>query len=264
MREAIFEGKTEEETLLKASSELGVNISDMKYEVLEVETGLFGLFGKSVKIRVRVQDEASSFVYRKGVEPELGPACDAAPAIHHELPVKGPAALDALRGVLTRMDVEAEVKLTETDESVLLNIETQDHDSVIGRDGEVLAALQFIVNKMINRFPEDRKLIVLDAEGFRDRREVELGEMARGLADKAVAAHKVVRLSPMSAQDRRLVHMALKGRTGLTTRSEGEGNFRCLLIVPDGVKERPRDRGGRGGPEGGRGPRRDWDRGRNA
>ncbi|MBM4396660.1 MAG: Jag N-terminal domain-containing protein [Deltaproteobacteria bacterium] len=286
MREAIFEGKDEEEALLKASTELGVNIRDMTYEVVEVETGLFGLFGKSVKVRVRVADEPQQFVLREGVEPDAMRAslgrqtreeADEPPprrAVPREPVVKGPEARDALAGVLLRMGIAAEVTLKEDDESVGLNVHSDDQASVVGRDGETLAALQFIVNKMVNRFPESRKLVTIDAEGFRDRREEELTKLAISLAEKAIAAGKAVRLSPMNAVDRRFVHVALKGRPGITTRSEGEGAFRCLLIVPDGVRERPRDpepprdRGprefgpreggwGRGGDgRGGRGPRR--------
>lgn len=283
MREAIFEGKSEEEALLKASDELGVNISEMSYEVLEVETGLFGLFGKSVKIRVRVADEPAPIVLRKGIEPLPGgedrPSriferervrgddrpVEAPKAPREPAPVKGPEAVDALRGILDRMEVQAELSMTENDEQVLINIRSEDRESVIGRDGEVLAALQFIVNKMVNRFPESRKLVVLDAEGFRDRREEELSEMARRLGDKAIETGKVIRLSPMTAQDRRLVHLALKGRPGLTTRSDGQGAFRCLLVIPDGVRERP-SAGRRDREDGSRGPdpRRDRGPGRTA
>ena len=269
MREAIFEGKSEEEALLKASEELGCNIAEMTYEVIDVETGLFGLFGKLVKMRVRAPDQSGRIVYREGLPPTQDRAVDRVASIKNpdlaapmpveapvppppdrELPVdtmKGPDALKALRGLLEHMDVSADIRLSENEEGILLSIDTADQETVIGRDGEVLAALQFLVNKIVNRYPEGRKLVVLDSEGFRNRREVELGKLAHDLGNKAIETNKVVRLSPMNAQDRRLVHLALKDFPGLSTRSEGEGSFRCLLIVPDGVRERrPR----RDGPQG--------------
>jgi spoIIIJ-associated protein len=251
MREAEFEGKSVEEALLKASSELGVIISDMTYEVLESDSGTFGLFGGSVRVRVRVPDHAAELAFRKEYVPGPGdtglaegmkaadeararadaePPVPAAPLVD---PDKAPRALEVLQGLLEKLDVEAEVTLDETDEQILLNIRTEDRETVIGRDGEVLSALQFLVNKIVNRFPEGRKLVVLDAEGFRDRREESLGALARQMGEKALSTGRIVRLTPMNPQDRRLVHMALREHPGLTTRSEGEGNYRCLLIVPN-------------------------------
>lgn len=273
MREEVFEGKSEEEALLKASEVLGVNISDMQYEVLEQETGLFGLFRKSVKVRVRVPDEVHGIVYRDPAaapdhagasherdlartvaEDAVGEGPEPAGSVGAAMVRKGPDAEAALRGILERMGVDAEVTCDEDGEAIRLNIATGERDVVIGRDGEVLSALQFVLNKIVNRFPEGRKRIVLDAEGFRDRRTEELTRMAERLADKAVQTGRVIRLAAMSAQDRRVVHMALKDRPGLTTRSEGEGLFRCLMIVPTGAARG--DRPGTGRRSGGkRGPR---------
>lgn len=269
MREGIFEGKSEEEALLKASEEFGVNISDMKWEVVEENTGLFGLFGKSVKLKVQVSDKPAQMVYRTATEqspssieqqngmvkPEGQAAAPKAPI------VKGPEAEAALRGLFERMGVDAEIVVSESDEQVLLNIKAKDRDTVVGRNGEVLAALQFVVNKMVNRFAESRKLVVLDAEGFRDQREEQLSQMAIRLGEKAIQTGKVIRLSPMSAQDRRLVHLALKDHEGVTTRSEGEGAFRRLLIVPASAhrQSRQRHRGPRTGLRQRRPPRRGRD-----
>jgi spoIIIJ-associated protein len=272
MKEAEFEGRSEEEALLKASQELGVNIAEMTWEVMAHETGIFGLFGKMVRIRVRVPENAAQLVYRKEFVPGPGdtglrrtmggPGADEAPtnsdaaaarvaayrsesgeaAPQSEAPrgpvepaeMKGPRAKEVLMGLLDRLEMPAEIVVKETDEEILLNIRSTEGEDLVGRDGELLSALQFLVNKIVNRFPEGRKLIVLDAEGFRDKREEVLGELARRLGEKALATRKVVRLSSMTAQDRRLVHMALKEVPGLQTRSEGEGSFRCLLIIPEG------------------------------
>ncbi len=265
MKEAEFEGRSEEEALLKASQELGVNIADMTWEVVSHESGIFGLFGKQVRIRVRVPENAAQLVYRKEYVPgpgdtglrrsmggegaqeapaarperaerEAGEAGEEAPAGTPE--IKGPRAKEVLEGLLQRLEIEAEVSVRETDQEILLNIRATGGDDVAGKDGELLSAMQFLVNKIVNRFPEGRKLVLLDTEGFRNKREEVLGELARKMGEKAIATRKVVRLSPMNAQDRRLVHMALKEVPGLQTRSEGEGSFRCLLIVPDGFAAR--------------------------
>jgi spoIIIJ-associated protein len=282
MKEAEFEGRSVEEALLKASHELGVNISDMAYEVLEVESGVFGIFGKSVRIRVRVPEDASKLSFRKeyipgpgdtglaagmdavdqeGLRPAPAPGhddeSDSAAAGGEPTESKGPWAREVLETLLGYLDISAEITVTEDDEQILINVGAVESGDVIGKDGELLSSLQFLLNKIVNRFPEGRKRIILDSAGFRDRREVDLGDLARSLGEKALSTGKVVRLSPMNAQDRRLVHMALKDHPGLKTHSEGEGHYRSLLIVPNSLTEREdsRNRGGQEGGSGERGPR---------
>jgi len=264
MREEIFEGKSEEEALLKASQTLQVNISDMEYEVTERDTGLFGLFGKSVTVKVRVKDGANVIRHRdgEGVAIEtLAGLDDDSPATEPDddwgnrittgpTVTKGPQARQALLDVLQHMDVEAEVTVQEDDESVSLEIIGADSELVVGRDGEILSSLQFLVNRMVNRSSDERKLVVVDADGFRDKRMASLGEMAREMGEKAVSSGKIVRLGPLNAQDRRLVHLALKGHDKLTTRSEGEGHFKRLLIIPNNYRENRGDRSGRSADRG--------------
>lgn len=322
MKEGTFTGHSREEALLKASQEMGVNISDMTYEVIEEETGLFGMFRKDVTVLVKVKEDAARVVTRSTYVPGPGdtglvhtageiiefqkpdvevqapyvagpsesPAPDrerVAPAStdvddstasdQAETPVtrdrpsveKGPDAARVLREILELMGSDCEVTFQENDESVLLNLAGPDCETVVGREGEVLAAVQFLVNKIINRFPEDRKLVVLDSDGFRCRREQTLGQLAKHLGEKAVATGHVVRLAPMTAQDRRLIHLALRDNRKVSTRSEGAGDFRRLLIIPagfeSGQKERPaqHDSGRRGAPQA-QTPRRGHDRGRNS
>jgi spoIIIJ-associated protein len=270
MKEAEFEGRSEEEALLKASQEMGVNIADMTWEVVAHESGLFGLFGRQVRIRVRVSDTAAQLVYRKEFVPGPGDTglrrsmggeaaesgADSADVEGRQVArssqaasdsgsvdaggqgVKAAQAKEVLLGLLQRLEIGMEVAVRETADEIQLNISGAEAEELVSRDGELLSALQFLVNKIVNRFPEDRKLVVLDTDGFRNRREEVLGDLARRMGEKAVATRKVVRLRPMSAPDRRLVHMALKEVPGLATRSEGEGAFRCLLIIPDGFDRR--------------------------
>lgn len=286
MKEAEFEGRSEEEALLKASHELGVNIADMTWEVLERQDGIFGMFGKAVKIRVRVADGAADLVYRQEYVPgpgdtglrhsmggrnappdrparvieedEEAPAAERparperAPRPERPAPAprpastepsvpaepKGPRAKEVLEGLLSRLEIEGEVTVRESDDEVALDVRSAGGEDPLAGDPELLSAVQFLVNKIVNRFPEGRKLVVLDAGGQRNKREVLLGELARRLGNKALATRKVLRLAPMNAQDRRLVHMALKDAPGVTTHSQGEDNLRSLLVVPDGFGRR--------------------------
>jgi len=258
MREAEFEGRTEEEALLKASQELGVNIADMTWEVLDRQEGLFGMFLKQVRIRVRVAEDAAQLVYRAEYVPGPGDTGlrqtmgarrpdeaptvpvsgeeekkESEPSMPRQAPgEKGARARAFLEGILQRLEVSGEVALRETDEQILLDVRSPDPDWM--EREELLGAIQFLVNKAVNRNPEDRKLVVVDAGGLRDRRETALRELAIRLGERALATRKAIRMAPMDARDRRIVHLALKDVAGIQTRSEGEESQRCLVIVPDG------------------------------
>ncbi len=138
--------------------------------------------------------------------------------------------------LLRRMGVEAEVDVAETDESIRLDVKGPETGLVIGRQGQTLDALQLVVSKMVygpSASLRDGKPVVIDAEGYRERREQSLVEMARRLAEKAVRSNRQITLQPMSAHDRRVVHLALQEYQGVTTRSEGEGANRRLMIIPE-------------------------------
>jgi spoIIIJ-associated protein len=149
---------------------------------------------------------------------------------------RGAEARQTLETLLGHMGIEATVQVREDDERVTLDVAGSETGLVIGKKGQTLDALQFLMNKMINRDREGRKPIVVDAEGYRGRRAEALVELALRLGEKAVHTQRVVTVNPMSPHDRRIMHMALADVPGVTTRSEGEGSFRRLLIVPDPEK----------------------------
>jgi spoIIIJ-associated protein len=177
------------------------------------------------------------------------------------------------QGILDRMDLDARVTVREDDERVVLDIDGPDAGRAIGKKGMTLEALQFLVNKIVNRDPDERRHIVLDSGDYRDRHDSGLVAMAKREAKRAVTSGRAVTLEPMSARDRRVIHVSLAKFAGVSTRSEGEGSDRRLQIIParagrnerddrrsGGAPTRERDRrpGGdsRGVPRGeGRGPR---------
>jgi spoIIIJ-associated protein len=148
-----------------------------------------------------------------------------------------------LVGLLERMGVGGEVVTHEDDERITLEIRGVDSGLVIGRQGATLDALQYLVAKMVSRGSEHepgrdpgRKPIAVDTEGYRSRRAESLVELAHRLADKARKTQRPVMVHPMSAADRRVIHLALAEAPGVTTRSEGEGTQRRLVVVPDGLR----------------------------
>jgi spoIIIJ-associated protein len=132
------------------------------------------------------------------------------------------------------MHMDLQPTLVAEDEAEMhIDLVGSDESRIIGRKGEVLLALQFVLNRIISRGEvEGEQVVVLDAGGYRERRRVALQELATKLAHRALEERKAVRLSPMSAHDRRIFHMTLKEIEGVATRSEGDGLYRNLLIIP--------------------------------
>ena len=136
-----------------------------------------------------------------------------------------------LQDILDRMGLEAQVEAREANDSVVLDINGGETGLIIGRRGETLGALQLLVNKIVNRLPENRCPVTVDAEGYKERRKDALLNLARDLGVKAQETGKTFTVFPMNAHDRRLVHLAISKLKGVVTSSEGEGVFRKLHIM---------------------------------
>jgi spoIIIJ-associated protein len=141
-------------------------------------------------------------------------------------------AATALREILDRMGIEAEVSAFDDGERVILDAHGAESGLVIGKKGATLDALQYLVNRIVFKTPGERPLVVVDAEGYRGRREDTLVDLAKRLAEKAERSGRPVPAEPMSAHDRRIVHMALADHPAVTTESEGEGPSRRVVIFP--------------------------------
>ena len=146
-------------------------------------------------------------------------------------------AIDFIRMLLGKMQMDAEVSIAPDDgeggeNEIRLEIEGPDAGRVIGKRGQVLEAIQYLTTRVAHRPGEDRKHIAVDAEGYRARHEDQLSQMARKLAQRVMAEGKIITFDPMSARDRRVVHMALKEIPGVRTESNGEGPDRRVQIIP--------------------------------
>ena len=143
-------------------------------------------------------------------------------------------ASEFLLGVLERMGISADIDIKDDKDRTTLEIQTKDTELVIGRRGVVMDALQHLVNKVVYRDRRDEKTkpLVVDAGGFRDKQVERLRSLAQRMAEKALETKQVVELQPMTPHDRRIVHMAIAEMPGLSSRSEGEGEDRHILVVP--------------------------------
>ena len=145
---------------------------------------------------------------------------------------KADLASEMLVEILKRMGLSVQVSVREDADEVVLDVAGEDAGRVIGKKGQTLDALQFLINKIVNRFPEGRRHIVLDSGDYRQRRENGLVSMARREAKRAVQQSRIITLEPMSPRDRRVIHLSLAKFPGVSTRSDGQGAERRVRIIP--------------------------------
>ena len=265
---------TVDEAIKLALEQLAAQEDDVVIEVLATpRAGVLGLGARQARVRVtrRTSNVATSGVQspppapavdRHPREPAAGEARDS-----EERPQAQPGAVDLellaqeareiLIKVLELMDERAEVLRTQGDpESVELEIKGDGSGILIGRHGQTLDALEYLVNRIVARRIRDAAPVVLETESYRARRRQQLHRMALSMGERAKRDHRPMTLDPMPPRDRRVVHLALKDDPMLTTRSSGDGFLRSIEIVPAGSGPR-RERGGGGGGGESRGRRRE-------
>ncbi len=209
-----FEGKTTEEAVENACRELKVSKDELDIEIIEPgSAGIFGLVG-SRKARVRVRTAIE--------EPEP------------EEEQNGLAiAKEALEKILALIPMEGTtVSGEQTDGTIWLNIQGDKSGLLIGRKGRTLDALQFIVNRIVNKNLEKRTQVVVDSENYRQRRRDYLIQMALKMGDKGKRIGKPVATNLLNPHDRRIVHLALRDDSDLDTKSRGEGVLKKVVIFP--------------------------------
>lgn len=155
-----------------------------------------------------------------------------------ELPAEALKVKEFLQTVLQKMGVEnCEVLASLGDESVMLTINTDEANSVIGYHGEVLDALQYLCGLQLGNKTEGMRRVVLDTEGYRQRREKALRRLASNLELKVKRTGRPAKLEPMNPYERRIIHTTLQNSNYVVTASEGEGNARRVVISPKGKEE---------------------------
>jgi len=220
-----FEGKTTEEAIEVASRQLNLPVEELKIDIIEPgSAGIFGLVGgKKAKIRITVKKEEETTE-----KPEPAPVREAETIQETDLAL----AKETLEHILGLIPVETTVNANQIDGNIALNIEGDKSGLLIGRKGQTLDALQFIVNKIVNKTLEKRTKVLIDSENYRQRRTDSLTEMALRMGDKAKKIRKPVTTNPLNPRDRRIVHLALKEDDNLDTRSRGEGLLKKVVIIP--------------------------------
>lgn len=204
MEEVEKAGRTVNEAVEQALAELGIETDQAVVEVLEEPSrGLFGILGaRPAKVRVRVKETPSQ------------------------------RARQLLGEIFRTMDLSVEMRVEEKEGILLIDMQGAGLGVLIGKRGETLDALQYLVNLGINKGREERYKVVLDVEGYRTRREQTLEDLALKLAEKARQRGRNVVLEPMNSRERRIIHTALQGIDDIYTYSEGEEPYRKIVISP--------------------------------
>jgi len=254
MRFVEIEGKSKEDAMEKAARELGVPVEDIGIEILsDGSRGFFGLMG-SRKVKIRAWSKREIRDLQEEPEEGLGEEREAAAPLPTSAPVEASTkacaeeAKQVLQDLLQWLSEQARVEVKEeTQERVLLEIQGDRTGLLIGKRGQTLDALQYLVNKIVNRTSEGGKRIEVDMEQYRNRREQSLRNMALRLGEKAKTKKKPVTIEAMNAHDRRIIHLTLKDDQSLETKSVGKGELRKLVIHPLNAS-RPKRHEGSGTP----------------
>lgn len=142
-------------------------------------------------------------------------------------------ARELVEGVLDELDLEGEVVVAEDEGRIEITVKgTADYGLLIGKRGQTIDALQLLCYQAAFRGLRERKRVIVDAAGYRERRRETLQGRADRAAEQALTANRVVEMDPMSAQERRVVHERLKDRAGVETYSEGDEPRRCVVVAP--------------------------------
>jgi len=142
-------------------------------------------------------------------------------------------ARELVEGVLDELDLDGEVAIEEDDDTISITVEGDaDYGLLIGKRGQTIDALQLLCYQAAFRGLRERKRVIVDAAGYRERRRETLEGRADRAAEQALTNNRVVEMDPMSAQERRVVHERLKDRAGVETYSEGDEPHRCVVVAP--------------------------------
>ncbi len=140
---------------------------------------------------------------------------------------------ELVEGVLDELDLEGEVEVREDDDRIEAVVDgDDDYGLLIGKRGQTIDALQLLCYQAAFRGSRERKRVVVDAAGYRERRRETLESRADRAAEQALSGGSSIEMDPMSAQERRVVHEHLKDRAGVETYSEGDEPHRCVVVAP--------------------------------
>lgn len=232
-------GRTEDDAIRAALEELGMDRDDVSVEILErAKSGFLGIGASPAVVRVSWECPDEPAVKPAKATENAKPT---AKAPRTKAPKAPAAPVDEceeyaqirafLTGLLERMNVQADIEITQRDNGgINVNLTGDSMGAIIGRRGETLDAIQHLTNYVVNRGSEKRMHISVDAEAYRAKREESLTKLAEKMAEKAIKYKRSMALEPMNSYERHVIHTALQNYEGVTTSSTGvEPNRRVVV-----------------------------------
>lgn len=268
-------GRTAEDAVAAALEELGLERDDVSVEIVErAKSGFLGIGASPAVIRVsyeapdepeekpveapkpKKKEKAASKKPEKAAEEKKAPAAQEETA-QEPLEVQNqsknpdaPKVAEFLMGLFEHMNVEAGLKLSDTeDDGINVIVYGPNMGTIIGRRGETLDAVQHLVNYSINRGGEKHVHVSLDAENYRAKREESLVRLANKMAAKVIKYRRSMALEPMNSYERHVIHTALQDYEGVTTASTGTEPNRRVVISCERSEGKSSSRGNRRGGE---------------
>lgn len=229
----------------KGLAQLNARPGEVVVEVLEEpNTGLFGFGAREARVRLvlisrrREEREAAAELEDETEEDEAS-SPEVKTYSDEELDEDAIVGKQVLEELLGKMRIDARIDVTRTDDDDegeqphwMFNITGNRVNRLIGRRGETLSSLQHIVRLICSRRLERRANIIIDAGGYKSGRSKRLRGLAQRMAKQAVQQGRTITLEPMQPNERRIIHLTLRGRNDVMTRSVGEGRGRKVTIVP--------------------------------
>ena len=212
-----FTGKTVEEAVEIGLQELGLTAEQAEIRVLE--EGKKKLFG-AVKARVEIAKKEES----------VCPVCS-------ENATDGERTVVFLEGLFKLLNITACTELVSEGDKVEINVTAANTNSIIGKHGAMLDAIQTLAGAVANTGRDDYKRVVVDCENYRENREATLNKLADNLAQKALRLGKKIQLEPMNPYERRIIHAALSKNEEVSTQSEGKEPNRYIVIIPNNLED---------------------------
>ena len=244
-------GRTEEDAISAALSEIGKDRDEVSVEILErAKAGFLGIGASPARVRISWDTEdpepavEKPAAAEKQAEPEAAATAEEAPeqkssssvtASALSAPADEPEEYAAVRsflsGLLEHMDVDADISISEREGGgIMVDLSGPGMGAVIGRRGETLDAIQHLTNYAVNHSTDKRLRISVDAENYRAKREESLARLAEKMAEKAIKYKRSMALEPMNSYERHVIHTALQDYPGVTTASTGTEPNRRVVV----------------------------------
>ena len=226
----IKSAKTVDEAVKLALGELSADIADVDVKVIEKpKSGFLGFGSRDALVEVSLKNEKE--FEKEDSQPSVEVSCckEALSAKSDDIE----KIEEFLKGLISNMGVNGEISYDEDEEAINLYInESDDFKVLIGKSGDTLESIQYILSIFARRNTSLEKRVYLDINGYKKRKEETIRETAMTFAKKAIRYKKVMRLRPMNAYERRIVHSTLHNMKGVFTVSEGEEPHRKVVIKP--------------------------------